>query len=440
MSEAARELLVRGVTAARANSEEEARFHLEWVLRTDADLEQKTEAWYWLSRLARDPSERRACLENVLAGCPGHPEARRDLAILDGRLDPTEIVDHRQPVAPLTPHVRLDPQDVRGYRCPRCGGAMRFDAGKRAMWCQFCGYREGAGPGPPGAGAPGQAVEERDWVAAIYTARGHRWEVPTERLCACQGCGATQVVPPGQASATCPFCGSPYVVRAAEERELIQPEGVAPFRFDAAEARRRARDWLAAQHFRPHDLDERATIAPPRPVYLPFWTFDIDGEVGWHGFVRQGEHERVREGGAAPVFYDDVLVPAGASLPEEVAAALRFDTGALVHYSPDLLAGWPAEIYRVSAADASLRARAQVVEQARATARAMADGRLHDLGVSTAELAVISYKLVLLPVWVTQYAYDGQTHRLVVNGQSGEVHGSVPRGRLQRLLATLEGL
>ena len=104
MSEAARELLVRGVTAARANSEEEARFHLEWVLRTDADLEQKTEAWYWLSRLARDPSERRACLENVLAGCPGHPEARRDLAILDGRLDPAEIVDHRQPVAPLTPH------------------------------------------------------------------------------------------------------------------------------------------------------------------------------------------------------------------------------------------------------------------------------------------------------------------------------------------------
>src|SRR5439155_11890945 len=232
MSEGARELLVRGVTAARANSEEEARFHLEWVLRTDADLEQKTEAWYWLSRLARDPAERRACLENVLAGCPGHPEARRDLAILDGRLDPAEIVDHRQPVAPLTPHAELGPQDVRGYRCPRCGGALRFDAGKRAVWCQFCGYREGAGPGPPGAGAPGQAVEEQDWVAAIYTARGHRWEVPTERLFACQGCGATQVVPPGQASATCPFCGSPYVVRAAEERELIQPEGVAPFAFD----------------------------------------------------------------------------------------------------------------------------------------------------------------------------------------------------------------
>ena len=43
-------------------------------------------------------------------------------------------------------------------------------------------------------------------------------------------------------------------------------------------------------------------------------------------------------------------------------------------------------------------------------------------------------------VWVTQYAYDGQTHQLVVNGQSGEVHGSVPRGRLQQLLASLEGV
>src|SRR4051812_18915966 len=85
MSASSNDLLLYGVSAAKADSKEEARFYLEWVLR-DADVEQETEAWYWLSRITDDPAEKRNCLENVLAAYPKHPEARRDLAILDGRL------------------------------------------------------------------------------------------------------------------------------------------------------------------------------------------------------------------------------------------------------------------------------------------------------------------------------------------------------------------
>ena len=79
MSDEARDLLVYGIAAVNANDRDEARFYLEWVLRIDADLDQETEAWYYLSKITDDPVEKRKCLENVLAAYPNHGEARRDL-------------------------------------------------------------------------------------------------------------------------------------------------------------------------------------------------------------------------------------------------------------------------------------------------------------------------------------------------------------------------
>ena len=54
MSDEARDLLVYGVAAANANDREEARYYLEWVLRIDADIDQETEAWYYLSKITDD--------------------------------------------------------------------------------------------------------------------------------------------------------------------------------------------------------------------------------------------------------------------------------------------------------------------------------------------------------------------------------------------------
>src|SRR5436305_9669065 len=115
MSDEARDLLVYGVSAAIADDRDEARFYLEWVLRIDADIEQETQAWYYLSRITGDPVEKRKCLENVLAADPTYGEARRDLAILEGRLKPEDIIDPMAPVAPVTPQAALTGGDLRGF-------------------------------------------------------------------------------------------------------------------------------------------------------------------------------------------------------------------------------------------------------------------------------------------------------------------------------------
>jgi hypothetical protein len=48
--------------------------------------------------------------------------------------------------------------------------------------------------------------------------------------------------------------------------------------------------------------------------------------------------------------------------------------------------------------------------------------------------------LVLLPVWVAAYKWDGKVFRLLVNGQTGEVVGKVPRSTLKIVIAVVVGV
>jgi hypothetical protein len=275
MSEHARDLLLRGRDAVLAKEPAETRFYLEWVLSTDSDIDQQTEAWYLLSQVAATPAEQRSCLEEVLAAYPGHAAARRDLAVLDGRLKPEDILDPWAPVSPIQPPAAPAPQEVQRYLCPSCGGTLAHNPRRGVLACVFCGYQR---PAPAAAG--NGAVEERDWIATMHTARGHRWVLPTARTLGCQGCGATVLLPPAHAGATCAFCGVPYVVVIVHQ-DLVEPEGIIPFAVDGPTAQARAQAWIKAHRFRRDDL-AAATFEVPRPIYLPFWTFDLYGTVVAH--------------------------------------------------------------------------------------------------------------------------------------------------------------
>ena len=54
-------------------------------------------------------------------------------------------------------------------------------------------------------------------------------------------------------------------------------------------------------------------------------------------------------------------------------------------------------------------------------------------------ILIESYKLALLPVWLSGYRYQGKRYTLAINGQTGEVVGDVPRGGVQRMLARVFG-
>ncbi|HSQ39377.1 MAG TPA: hypothetical protein VLM78_04390, partial [Anaerolineales bacterium] len=95
-----------------------ARRYAERALLTVDDTETKVKAHFILSQTTDDPKEKRDFLETVLAYDPAHAEARRALAILDGRLKPEDIVDANNLPAQATSE-----QDASADRftCPKCG-------------------------------------------------------------------------------------------------------------------------------------------------------------------------------------------------------------------------------------------------------------------------------------------------------------------------------
>ena len=444
MSESVRHLLVRGVAAAKtgqARDKNEARFYLERVLRApDADTDQKVTAWLWLSEVEDNPQKKRDYLENVVACDPANGPARRGLAILDGRLKAEDVIDPNKPIAPVTPDVTPSPASVRRYVCPQCGGHMVFDPDKRSLICEYCGHHLYEYQ----AIQQGALITEQDFTATLPTAKAYRWELPTERMLKCEACGATFALPPLQITGACPFCGSNHVITAATN-ELIQPEAVLPFQFNADAAIKAIRTWIDQQKFRPDDLDERASVSQPRGVYLPCWTFDLGGTMNWRALIgeRRGDQTVwVPRNGVYLVYHDDLLVPATQSLaPDLLNTILNYDTKALVPYSTDLLADYAVEIYQLPLADASLvaRQRALRIGQHHVQHTTLAGENYKDFFMNTGGMVIESYKLVLLPVWMTTYRYKKETFAVAVNGQSGVVGSHVPRSGFQKALAGLFG-
>lgn len=178
-----RELMVRGIAAAKAGDKDEARYYLEWALRRDPDDEQEIEIYLWLSDVYEEKAKRRECLEMVLARDVYHPQARRKLAVLEGRLDPDEIVD---------PDRLEQPQETRRSSCPACGGPLFFSPDGTHQHCERCGWRTGdadAGRAqqPPGellrqGIAAAKAKQRREAVEALRAVTAHTEATPEQQV------------------------------------------------------------------------------------------------------------------------------------------------------------------------------------------------------------------------------------------------------------------
>ena len=422
-----RDDLVRGVAAAKAGDEWEAREYLERVLRSEPDTDSRVQALLWLSQLEQDSARRRGYLEDVLARDPTNVLARRGMAILDGRLRPEEIVDPERVAEAPAPTA---PEDVtpRRFVCHNCGGSMGFDPQRQRLVCQYCGATMThvdarlADPMP---------ASEGDFITTMAKEEGHRWHQSGYSV-KCEGCGATTLLPAGQISSECPFCGSPQVVRTELRGDVIEPHGIIRFRLGEREAAERFRAWLGNSMFRPSDLARQATSGRPRGVYVPFWVFDAIGTANWSAQVYEGSGRAgmwVARSGEISVIEDHVMVPASHTLPAGPLRALdQFDLGALEPYHAEKIADWPAEIYQIPLADASIVAREKIASGVRLKVeREALGGDAHrSLRTSLPKIGIDQFQHVLLPVWVCSYQYGGKVYYVLVNGQTGEVEGEAP--------------
>jgi LSD1 subclass zinc finger protein len=335
--------------------------------------------------------------------------------------------------------------DARVFPCTNCGASLRFDPGVGSLRCSSCGTVNDR----PAVSESEQAAaqEELDYVA--HLARQERAEEEVAGLLVtCPQCGATTQFDPHVVAAVCAFCATPLVSVTAHAGRQIRPRGLVPFTLTPAAAQELFRKWIDGRWFAPNALKRTVrSVQGVRGVYIPCWTFDArttSRYVGQRGIDRiVSDTRRDANGntvvvsrtvtdwypasGTVQVAFDDTLVPASSSIPEHLATVLHgWDISGMVPAADEYVAGFTVEAYQLGLQPAFEQAKSIFGEGIIAAVRQDIGGsqqRVHDVSTRYDD---VTFKHILLPVWICSYLFHDKSWRVVVNGQTGEVKGDRP--------------
>jgi len=418
-SDYGKELLRSGIIEAKAGHKDSARRYFDRAVYMSNDHDVLAEAWFWMSQVIDEAVEKRKALENCLAHDLRHARARRALAILDGKLKADEIINPDQaPRAPEGSHTA----NADRFMCPKCGGRMSFAPDGQSLHCEYCSRNQKFSVAQPGT------AHEKDFIIAMATARGHGKPL-NEQVFHCEGCGCEFILPPSQISAACVYCGSPHVVDWESEEELLAPDGIIPHAFDQQHAIKLLIEWVESNKIKPEK-----NVEMPRGVYLPLWTFDIGGALDYVGEkvddsqiqFNNKRPKMIRVKDSYPVQVNDLPIPASRKLSAVFLKLIpTFELKAVKPYDPRYLANWPAEVYDIPMAEASLDARSQSLSRYKRDLPNLLTP-LQIISTSSANMTVESFRLNLLPVWMTELPFDGREHLVLINGMNGTVKSDLP--------------
>ena len=355
----------------------------------------------------------------------------------------------------LPPSMPPEVKDQHRFPCEQCGADYRFDPSNGKLTCDHCGHSTGLAQRGPWA----SSIREMDFSQAVK-GQIDQADVETSRISTCPNCAAVIEFSDSSHATECPFCATPVVTDTGEYRR-IKPKGLLPFAIDERRAKDAMTQWLGRLWFAPNGLKDYARKGRKmNGIYVPFWTYEADTKssyVGERGQVyyetrtvmRDGKphQERIQKvrwfpaSGRVARFFDDVLVLGSTSLPKKFTDALEpWDLAELVPYSPEYLAGFQAQGYTVSPEDGYSEAREKMDRVIARDVRFDIGGdrqRIHSIDTRVKD---VTFKHILLPVWMAAYKYRGKSYRFVINARTGQVQGERPYSAWKIAFAVVIGL
>ena len=346
------------------------------------------------------------------------------------------------------------PRSQDRFPCEQCGSDLRFTPGATELTCQHCGHVQKIDMG--GRPDVAYAMEEIDFEATLRAGAASA-EYVDAKVVVCPSCGAQTDLHESVQAAKCPFCDTPVVTDTGEHR-YIKPRALIPFQLNEGQAREKMTDWLGRLWFAPNGLKEYARKGRQmNGMYVPYWTYDANtksrytGQRGDHYYenqrvVRNGKTETVRvqktrwrpASGRVARDFDDVLVLGAKSLPQSYTDALEpWDLGALVPFQTNYLAGFGAEGYQVQLGEGFSEAQVKMRRVIEGDVRRDIGGDVQQISSLDTQYGNVTFKHIMLPVWVAAYKYGGKTYRFVVNGQTGKVQGERPWSKVKIAIAVV---
>lgn len=338
--------------------------------------------------------------------------------------------------------------------CISCGASLKYKPGTDHLSCGFCGA-ENEIPLVP------KEILELDFNEYLekFESAAPVTEVKTVQ---CKNCAATTSLPPNVTSMDCPYCTTPLIVEQCKVENVITPHALVPFKLNANQASEKFRSWIKGLWFAPNKLQKMAMVTDTiRGIYTPYWTYDANthtfyvGQRGtWH--YRTVSYTAVENGktvsktrqekytvwtmasGKVDNIFDDILVNASNSIPRNMADGIEpWPLGDLKPFTPEFLSGFLSEKYQVDLKNGFGIAKSKMEKEINQTVRRDIGGDEQRVISMNTDYRDITFKHVLLPIFISAYKYNNKVYRFMVNGATGKVKGERPWSVAKIVLAVL---
>jgi DNA-directed RNA polymerase subunit RPC12/RpoP len=348
------------------------------------------------------------------------------------------------------------PPPGRKFPCAKCGARLDFDPSSHGLKCPYCGFLEKIEP-------TSKEVQERDWEEfwSHYEEDDAQLAGRSSQV-TCTVCGAIVLVEDRVQTDKCPYCSTFLENKPQAAKGMIQPNGMLAFSITDRQAREAFNGWIAGRWFAPGQLRKLADLGRLSNIYVPHWTYDsmtythYTGERGddyqetEYYTETDANGQQVRKSrqvtktrwtpvsGRVQHFFDDVLICASHSVPERLIGGLApWDLPKLEDFRAELLSGFLTERYAVGLRDGFDKAKQVMDGVIRQLCTRDIGGNHQRLYTVNTQHVGVTFKHILLPVWLAPYRYQQQTYQILVNGRTGKVVGTRPYSWIKIALLVL---
>ena len=326
-------------------------------------------------------------------------------------------------------------------KCKDCGAFLTYKIGTTSLKCEYCSAENEIKTLPP-------EVKELNFLEYLSNLDKNpvQDEVNTVK---CNDCGASSTLKPNVTSDYCPYCSTPLVLADASVKRLIRPSNLLPFKIERTQANQLFINWVKSLWFAPNDLTKYAngTQEKLNGIYFPYWTYDsetftvYEGSRGDHYYITEHytdsngnqQSRQVRRtrwtsvSGYVQNSFDDVLVCASTGLPENIIKELEpWDLEELVNFDPSFLSGFRSESYSLDLQGGWNKAQGIMEVKISSTVRNDIGGDEQRISRMNVDYNDVTFKHILLPIWLSAYKYNGKVFRFMINARTGEVQGERP--------------
>lgn len=350
------------------------------------------------------------------------------------------------------------------FACERCGADLAFTPDTTSLSCDYCG--ESFEIEQASADELRDVHKEHDFEAQLREQRVGTATADSATI-PCLDCGAEMEFEADVVSDRCPFCAATVFADEVKHAARIPPQGLLSFRIGSDNGHDLFHTWKSGLWLTPFGFKDKARESRQAPldgVYVPFWTFDTDVATGYRG--QRGDHYYVNESYTAQengrsvrktrrvrktrwrrasgqVFnrFDDVLVSGSSAIPDHLARQLTtWDLHELTPPDKAFRVGFKTQAYTLPLEGSFMVAKELMEPAIERTIRGDIGGDLQRIQHKHSRYGNTTFKLVLLPVWISAYRWKGKVYRFVINARTGEIAGERPWSAIKIAALVLLGI